>query len=78
MLHYCEWEEKGKDDKGQFVYIRFNGDYNDFVGRHRYVKLLYRFHKSGLCILDKVLDDRLKYLRRKEQWKKEREAKNNQ
>ena len=23
MLHYCEWKEKGKDDKGQFVYIRF-------------------------------------------------------
>ena len=78
MLHYCEWEEKGKDDKGQFVYIRFNGDYNDFVGRHRYVKLLYRFYKSGLCILDKVLDDGLEYLRRQEQWRKEREAKNNQ
>ena len=78
MLHYCEWEEKGKDDKGQFVYIRFNGDYNDFVRRHRYVKLLYRFYKSGLCILDKVIDDGLEYLRRQEQWRKEREAKNNQ
>ena len=78
MLHYCEWEEKGKDDKGQFVYIRFNGDYNDFVGRHRYVKLLYKFYKSGLCVLDKVLDDGLEYLRRQEQWKKERVAKNNQ
>lgn len=78
MLHYCEWAEKGKDDKGQFLYIRFNGDYNDFVGRHRYVKLLYKFYKSGLCVLDKVLDDGLEYLRRQEQWKKEREAKNNQ
>ena len=78
MLHYCEWAEKGKDDKGQFLYIRFNGDYNDFVGRHRYVKLLYKFYKSGLCVLDKVIDDGLEYLRRQEQWKKEREAKNNQ
>lgn len=78
MLHYCEWKEKGKDDKGQFVYIRFCCEYNDFDGRHRYVKLLYRFYKSGLCILDKVLDDGLEYLRRQEQWKKEREAKNNQ
>lgn len=78
MLHYCEWKEKGKDDKGQFVYIRFCCEYNDFDGRHRYVKLLYRFYKSGLCILDKVLDDGLEYLRRQEQWEKEREAKNNQ
>lgn len=78
ILHYCEWAEKGKDDKGQFLYIRFNGDYNDFVGRHRYVKLLYKFYKSGLCVLDKVLDDGLEYLRRQEQWKKEREEKNNQ
>lgn len=78
MLHYCEWKEKDKDDKGQFVYIRFCCEYNDFDGRHRYVKLLYRFYKSGLCILDKVLDDGLEYLRRQEQWKKEREAKNNQ
>ena len=78
MLHYCEWKEKGKDDKGQFVYIRFCCEYNDFDGRHRYVKLLYRFYKSGLCILDKVLDDGLEYLRRQEQWKKERETKNNQ
>lgn len=78
MLHYCEWKEKGKDDKGQFVYIRFCCEYNDFDGRHRYVKLLYRFYKSGLCILDKVLDDGLEYSRRQEQWEKEREAKNNQ
>ena len=78
MLHYCEWKEKGKDDKGQFVYIRFNCDYDDFDGEHRYVKLLYKFYKSGLCILDKILDDGLEYLRRQEQWKKEREAKNNQ
>lgn len=78
MLHYCEWKEKGKDDKGQFVYIIFCCEYNDFDGRHRYVKLFYRFYKSGLCILDKVLDDGLEYLRRQEQWKKEREAKNNQ
>ena len=78
MLHYCEWKEKGKDDKGQFVYIRFCCDYNDTDRIHRYVKLLYKFYKSGLCILDKVLDDGLEYLRRQEQWEKEREAKNNQ
>lgn len=78
MLHYCEWEEKGKDDKGQFVYIRFSCDYNDTDRKHRYVKLLYKFYKSGLCILDKVLDDGLEYLRRQEQRKKEREAQNNQ
>ena len=78
MLHYCEWKEKGKDYKGQFVYIIFCCEYNDFDGRHRYVKLLYRFYKSGLCILDKVLDDGLEYLRRQEQWEKEREVKNNQ
>ena len=78
MLHYCEWKEKGKDDKGQFVYIRFCCEYNDTDRNYRYVKLLYRFYKSGLCILDKVLDDGLEYLRRQEQWEKEREAKNNQ
>ena len=62
MLHYCEWKEKGKDDKGQFVYIRFCCEYNDTDRNYRYVKLLYRFYKSGLCILDKVLDDGLEYL----------------
>ena len=67
MLYETEWGDKGKDNNGQYVNIQFSCDYNDNDNIHRYVKLAYKFYKSGLCALDKVIDDGKNWLRRRKE-----------
>ena len=67
MLYETEWGDKGKDKNGQYVNIQFSCDYNDNDNIHRYVKLSYKFYKSGLCALDKVIDDGKNWLRRRKE-----------
>lgn len=49
--------EQGKDEHGNFMYVRYTFEFDDKeTNEHIYSVNIWKFYKSGLCLLDKELN----------------------
>lgn len=55
-IYYGSKDEQGKDEHGNYMKVRYMFEYDDKeTGEHIYTINIWKFYKSGLCLLDKEL-----------------------
>lgn len=53
-IYYGSKDEQGKDEHGNYMKVRYMFEYDDKeTGEHIYTINIWKFYKSGLCLLDK-------------------------
>lgn len=54
-IQFGDKSDQGKDQHGNFIKIRYKCDFDDEgTNKHIYSTNIWKFYKSGLCVLDKV------------------------